>query len=210
MLKRLYIKNFTLIDTLDINLYEGFSVVTGETGAGKSIVLGAIGLLLGQRADSKALKAGTDKCVIEAHFDLSRYHLQTFFDENDIEYDGDDTIVRRELTAAGKSRAFINDTPVALTMLHKGEGDAVISAGSTGALLSGATLLVRRIRGVRRACFGPVLPNGGKGTLLIDSGANDECTPEYLLQFAYIGSFYSKELPLFKHDIFTLLVLLFH
>lgn len=83
---------------------------------------------------------------------------------------------------------------VALTMLHKGEGDAVISAGSTGALLSGATLLVRRIRGVRRACFGPVLPNGGKGTLLIDSGANDECTPEYLLQFAYIGSFYSKEL----------------
>jgi DNA repair protein RecN (Recombination protein N) len=93
MLKRLYIKNFTLIDTLDINLYEGFSVVTGETGAGKSIVLGAIGLLLGQRADSKALKAGTDKCVIEAHFDLSRYDLKTFFDENDIEYDADDTIV---------------------------------------------------------------------------------------------------------------------
>ena len=83
---------------------------------------------------------------------------------------------------------------VALTMLHKGEGDAVISAGSTGALLSGATLLVRRVRGVRRACFGPVLPNGGKGTVLIDCGANDECTPEYLLQFAYIGSFYAKEL----------------
>ena len=119
MLKRLYIKNFTLIDTLDIDLYEGFSVVTGETGAGKSIVLGAIGLLLGQRADSKALKAGTDKCVIEAHFDLSRYDLKPFFDENDIEYDGDDTIVRRELTAAGKSRAFINDTPVALTMLRE-------------------------------------------------------------------------------------------
>ena len=83
---------------------------------------------------------------------------------------------------------------VALTMLHKGEGDAVISAGSTGALLSGATLFVRRIRGVRRACFGPVFPNGGRGTVLLDSGANDECTPEYLLQFAYIGSFYSKEL----------------
>ncbi len=83
---------------------------------------------------------------------------------------------------------------VALTMLHKGEGDAVISAGSTGALLSGATLFVRRIRGVRRACFGPVLPNGGRGTVLIDCGANDECTPEYLLQFAYIGSFYSREL----------------
>ena len=83
---------------------------------------------------------------------------------------------------------------VALTMLRKGEGDAVISAGSTGALLSGATLVVRRIRGIRRACFGPVFPNGGKGTLLIDCGANDECTPEYLLQFAYIGYFYSKEL----------------
>ena len=83
---------------------------------------------------------------------------------------------------------------VALNMLHKGEGDAVISAGSTGALLSGATLFVRRIRGVRRACFGPVLPNGGRGTVLIDCGANDECTPEYLLQFAYIGSFYSREL----------------
>ena len=119
MLKRLYIKNFTLIETLDINLYEGFSVVTGETGAGKSIVLGAIGLLLGQRADSKALKAGTDKCVIEAHFDLSRYQMKAFFDENDIDYDADDTIIRRELTAAGKSRAFINDTPVALTMLRE-------------------------------------------------------------------------------------------
>ena len=83
---------------------------------------------------------------------------------------------------------------VALSMLHRGEGDAVISAGSTGALLSGATLFVRRIRGIRRACFGPVLPNGGKGVLLIDCGANAECTPEYLLQFAYMGKFYSKEL----------------
>jgi len=119
MLKKLYIKNFTLIDTLDIDLYEGFSVVTGETGAGKSIVLGAIGLLLGQRADSKAIRQGADKCVIEAHFDLSRYQMKEFFDENDIEYDGEDTIIRRELTAAGKSRAFINDTPVALTMLRE-------------------------------------------------------------------------------------------
>ena len=82
---------------------------------------------------------------------------------------------------------------VALTMLHKGEGDAVISAGSTGALLSGATLVVRRVRGIRRACFGPVLPNGGKGVVLIDCGANAECTPEYLLQFAYMGNFYAKE-----------------
>ena len=83
---------------------------------------------------------------------------------------------------------------VALRMLHQGEGDAVISAGSTGALLSGATLTVRRVRGIRRACFGPVLPNGGKGTLLIDCGANVECTAEYLLQFAYMGKFYAHDL----------------
>ena len=119
MLKRLYIKNFTLIDTLDIDLYDGFSVITGETGAGKSIILGAIGLLLGQRADTKTIKAGADKCVVEAHFDLSRYDMQPLFDENDIEYDAEDTIIRRELTAAGKSRAFINDTPVAVTMLRE-------------------------------------------------------------------------------------------
>ena len=119
MLKHLYIKNFTLIDELDIDLFKGFSVITGETGAGKSIILGAIGLLLGQRADSKAIKQGADKCVIEAQFDLSRYDMQDFFVENDIEYDADETIIRRELTAAGKSRAFINDTPVQLSMLKE-------------------------------------------------------------------------------------------
>ena len=119
MIKQLYIKNFTLIDELDITLYPGFSVMTGETGAGKSIILGAIGLLLGQRADSKAIQQGADRCVIEAHFDLSRYDLQPFFDDNEIEYDADDTIIRRELTAAGKSRAFINDTPVPLSMLKE-------------------------------------------------------------------------------------------
>ena len=119
MLKHLYIKNFTLIDTLDIELHPGFSVITGETGAGKSIILGAIGLLLGQRADSKTIKQGADKCVIEAHFDLSRYNMESFFTENDIEYDLDDCIVRRELTASGKSRAFINDTPVQLSMLKE-------------------------------------------------------------------------------------------
>jgi DNA repair protein RecN (Recombination protein N) len=119
MLKHLYIKNFTLIDELDISLYEGFSVITGETGAGKSIILGAIALLLGQRADSKTIKQGAEKCVIEANFDLSRYHMQPFFDENDIEYDAGDCIIRRELTAVGKSRAFINDTPVALSMLKE-------------------------------------------------------------------------------------------
>ena len=119
MLKRLYIKNFTLIDTLDIDLYDGFSVITGETGAGKSILLGAIGLLLGQRADTKTIKQGADRCIVEAHFELSRYDMQSFFDDNDIDYDAEDTIIRRELTAAGKSRAFINDTPVALTMLRE-------------------------------------------------------------------------------------------
>ena len=116
MLIRLYIKNFTLIDELDIDLYQGFSVITGETGAGKSIILGAIGLLLGQRADSKVIK---DKCVIEAHFDISRYGMETFFTENDIEYDPSDCIIRRELTSAGKSRAFINDTPVQLVLLKE-------------------------------------------------------------------------------------------
>ena len=116
MLKRLYIKNFTLIDELDIDLYQGFSVITGETGAGKSIILGAIGLLLGQRADTKAIK---DKCVIEAHFDISRYGMEAFFTENDIEYDPSDCIIRRELTTAGKSRAFINDTPVQLALLKE-------------------------------------------------------------------------------------------
>jgi DNA repair protein RecN (Recombination protein N) len=129
MLKHLYIKNFTLIDELDISLYEGFSVITGETGAGKSIILGAIALLLGQRADSKTIKQGAEKCVIEAHFDLSRYGMQAFFDENDIEYDADDCIIRRELTAAGKSRAFINDTPVALSML-KELGDQLMDVHS--------------------------------------------------------------------------------
>lgn len=119
MLRQLYIKNYALIDELDMRFQSGFSVITGETGAGKSIILGAVGLLLGQRADSKTVKTGTEKCVVEAHFDLSRYEMQPFFEQNDIEYDAADTIVRREMTAAGKSRAFINDTPVALTMLKE-------------------------------------------------------------------------------------------
>jgi len=128
MLKRLYIKNFTLIDELDIELHPGFSVITGETGAGKSIILGAIGLLLGQRADSKSIKQGADRCVIEAHFDLSRYRLKAFFDSNDIDYDDADTIIRREITAS-KSRAFINDSPVALSVL-KELGDQLVDVHS--------------------------------------------------------------------------------
>lgn len=119
MLKQLYIRNFTLIDELNIPFHPGFSVITGETGAGKSIILGAISLLLGQRADMKNIKKGCDRCVIEAHFDLSNYEMQPFFEDNDIDYDAADCILRRELTASGKSRAFVNDTPVALTFMRQ-------------------------------------------------------------------------------------------
>lgn len=118
MLKHLYIKNFTLIDQLDIEFHPGFSVITGETGAGKSIILGAIGLLLGNRADSKLIKQGEKKCTIEAHFDLSNYGFEAFFEAHDIDFEPEDTIIRRELTATGKSRAFVNDTPVSLQMMR--------------------------------------------------------------------------------------------
>lgn len=119
MLKQLYIKDFTLIDELDITFNPGFSVITGETGAGKSIILGALHLLLGQRADSKQIKAGCKKCVVEAHFDLSRYDMSGFFDRNEIDYDSSDCILRREVSSNGKSRAFINDTPVSLAVMHE-------------------------------------------------------------------------------------------
>lgn len=118
MLKQLYIKNFTLIDTLDIHFNPGFSVITGETGAGKSIILGAINLLLGQRADVKSIKSNSSKCVIEAHFDISRYNMQDFFTENNIDFDDTDCILRRELNSSGKTRAFINDSPVALNLMR--------------------------------------------------------------------------------------------
>lgn len=117
MLKQLYIKNFTLIDELDISFNPGFSVITGETGAGKSIILGAIGLLLGNRADTRQVKAGTERCIVEAHFDLHKYNLQTFFQEHDLDYDEQDCIVRREVSSSGKSRAFINDSPVSLQQM---------------------------------------------------------------------------------------------
>ena len=130
MLKRLYIHNFALIDELDMEFRPGFSVITGETGAGKSIILGAIGLLLGQRADMKSLKPGASKCVVEAHFDLSRYDdMEAFFLENDVDADLPDTIIRRELTANGKSRAFVNDVPVGLSLL-KELGDHLIDIHS--------------------------------------------------------------------------------
>ena len=130
MLRQLYIKNFTLIDELNIEFQPGFSVITGETGAGKSIILGAIGLLLGQRADLKTIKQGADKCVIEAHFDLSRYDsMPLFFEQNDIEYDDGECIIRRELTSSGKSRSFINDTPAPLSLL-KDLGERLVDVHS--------------------------------------------------------------------------------
>lgn len=119
MLKELHIRNFALIDSLDIDFESGFSVITGETGAGKSIVLGAIGLLMGQRADTKAIKTGAQKCSIEAHFNLSAYDMKKWFDENEIDYDADDCIIRRELTASGKSRGFINDTPATVHQMKE-------------------------------------------------------------------------------------------
>lgn len=119
MLTRLYIKNYALISQMDVNFYPGFSVITGETGAGKSIILGAMGLLLGGRADTKSVKPGCDRCVIEGHFDISSYPLQAFFESNDLDYDASDCILRRELSSAGKSRAFINDTPVTLSVMRE-------------------------------------------------------------------------------------------
>ena len=123
------IRNYALIDALDIDFYSGFSVVTGETGAGKSIILGALSLLLGQRADSKAVKSGATKAVIEGFFDISAYSLRSFFEYNDLEYDPENCILRREMQASGKSRAFINDTPVSLAQL-KELGDQLVDIHS--------------------------------------------------------------------------------
>ena len=103
MLQSIHIQNYALIETLDINFHSGFSVITGETGAGKSIILGAIGLLVGQRADIKAIRNGANKCVVEARFDVSSYQLESFFEENDLEYEGGECILRRELLASGKA-----------------------------------------------------------------------------------------------------------
>lgn len=119
MLRSLFIQNFVLIDSLDIQFDNGFSVITGETGAGKSIILGALSLVLGQRADGKSIKSGSDKCVIEATFDVSKYQLEEFFHVNDLEYDPEICILRRELFSSGKSRAFVNDSPVPLTVMKE-------------------------------------------------------------------------------------------
>lgn len=118
MIQKLYIKNYALIDAMEINFQHGFSVITGETGAGKSILLGALSLLLGQRADGKAIRQGEQKCIIEACFSFSKGSLENFFRQNDLDYDDQGTcIVRREIQSNGKSRAFVNDTPVSLTIL---------------------------------------------------------------------------------------------
>lgn len=117
MITALSINNFALIEKLSIDFSKGFSIITGETGAGKSILLGALGLVLGKRADLSSLKNKEEKCIIEAHFDIANYQLQPFFEANDLDYE-DDTILRREILPSGKSRAFINDTPVTLQELQ--------------------------------------------------------------------------------------------
>ena len=129
MLKSLYIRNYVLIDNLNIQFEDGFSVMTGETGAGKSIILGALALVLGQRADNKSIQAGSEKCVVEAAFDISAYQLEHFFRTNDLEYDPQQCILRRELLSSGKSRAFVNDTPAPLSVI-KILGDRLIDIHS--------------------------------------------------------------------------------
>ena len=119
MLQHLSISNYALIEQLEIDFTSGFSVITGETGAGKSIILGALGLLCGSRADVKAIKAGAQKCCVEADFNVSGLGLESFFEANDLDFDGATCCIRRELTAAGKSRAFLNDTPVTLAQLKQ-------------------------------------------------------------------------------------------
>ena len=118
MITSLSIKNYALIEKLTIDFSKGFSTITGETGAGKSIILGALGLLLGKRADLTSLKNKEEKCIIEAHFEISKYNLLPFFEANDLDYE-DDTIIRREILPSGKSRAFINDSPVNIQELQE-------------------------------------------------------------------------------------------
>lgn len=129
MIKKLSVSNYTLIDELHIDFEPGFSVITGETGAGKSIILGALSLILGQRADLKSLRHSDEKAVIEGVFDIASYHLRDFFDENELDYDEGECILRREILPSGKSRAFINDTPVSVAQL-KALGEQLIDIHS--------------------------------------------------------------------------------
>lgn len=134
MLKKIYVQNYILIDNISITFDNNFSVLTGETGSGKSILLGALGLVIGNRSDISAIKAGEQKCIIEAYFDVDGYELLNFFEENEIDYDTT-TIFRREITSAGKSRAFINDTPVNLNIM-KELGEKLIDIHSQHQTLS--------------------------------------------------------------------------
>ncbi|MCL2596746.1 MAG: DNA repair protein RecN [Paludibacter sp.] len=118
MLKSLYISNYVLIEELNIKFDSGFTVITGETGAGKSIIIGALSLVMGQRADMKAIKQNCDKCIVEVEFDISLYNLKPFFDENELDFGDNQCIIRREINSAGKSRAFVNDTPASLNVLR--------------------------------------------------------------------------------------------
>ena len=130
MLSRLSIKNYALIDRLDVSFANGFTCITGETGAGKSILLGGLSLVLGKRADLSTLRNKDEKCIIESEFEIKNYHLSLFFAENDLDYE-DTTIIRREILPSGKSRAFINDTPVNLDVL------ALLRAAVHGRVLFG-------------------------------------------------------------------------
>ncbi len=119
MLTYLNIRNYALIDTLELDFSSGFSVITGETGTGKSVLLGAISMMLGQRSDVKSVREGADRCIIEGHFDISSFNMRSLFEENDLYYDEKECIIRRELSATGRSRAFINDTPVSVSLMKE-------------------------------------------------------------------------------------------
>ncbi len=119
MLKYLNIRNYALIDSLELDFTSGFSVITGETGTGKSVLLGAISMMLGQRSDVKSIREGADRCVIEGHFDISSFDMRSLFEENDLDYDEKECIIRRELSSTGRSRAFINDTPVSISLMKE-------------------------------------------------------------------------------------------
>jgi len=138
MLKHLSISKYALIDHLELDFKEGLTSITGETGAGKSILLGAIGLILGNRADTSVVSDGSNKCIIEAEFDVVKLNLSRYFDEHDLDFD-DLCTVRREINNNGKSRAFINDTPVTLSVLKEiGAKLVEIQTQNTGLLLSSA------------------------------------------------------------------------
>ena len=116
MLSRLYISNYALIDRLEIDFKEGLTIITGETGAGKSILLGALSLIMGERADIKVMRDSGSKTIVEATFNIAGYHLDRLFAEADVDYDEQECILRREIAPSGRTRAFINDTPVALKL----------------------------------------------------------------------------------------------